>query len=162
MDGLLFDTETLYHEAIMAVATECGHEMTLVLFQRMLRGVWQNNRTLLLDHYGATFPVDAFRTAWIRHFDLIAETRLASKPGASELLDTLDELRLPKAIATSSSPHSVEHHLAAHKLTGRFDAIVAHGDYALNGIRSASSAAMMTLMVPDLLAPTDEIRALYR
>jgi beta-phosphoglucomutase-like phosphatase (HAD superfamily) len=27
-----------------------------------------------------------------------------------------------------------------------------------NGIRSASSAGMMTIMVPDLLEPTDEIR----
>jgi beta-phosphoglucomutase-like phosphatase (HAD superfamily) len=29
-----------------------------------------------------------------------------------------------------------------------------------NGVRSASSAGMMTIMVPDLLAPTDEIRGL--
>jgi beta-phosphoglucomutase-like phosphatase (HAD superfamily) len=69
----------------------------------------------------------------------------------------------------------------------RFDAIVAHGDYergkpapdpvlkaderlgvgpllclaledSHNGIRSASSAGMMTIMVPVLLEPTDEIR----
>jgi beta-phosphoglucomutase-like phosphatase (HAD superfamily) len=29
-----------------------------------------------------------------------------------------------------------------------------------NGVRSASSAGMMTIMVPDLLPPTDEIRGL--
>jgi beta-phosphoglucomutase-like phosphatase (HAD superfamily) len=29
-----------------------------------------------------------------------------------------------------------------------------------NGIRSASSAGMMTIMIPDLLEPTDEIREL--
>ena len=29
-----------------------------------------------------------------------------------------------------------------------------------NGVRSAYSASMMTVMVPDLLEPTDEIRAL--
>ncbi len=29
-----------------------------------------------------------------------------------------------------------------------------------NGVRSASSAGMMTMMVPDLLEPTDEIRGL--
>jgi beta-phosphoglucomutase-like phosphatase (HAD superfamily) len=29
-----------------------------------------------------------------------------------------------------------------------------------NGIRSASSAGMMTIMVPDLLEPTEEIRGL--
>jgi beta-phosphoglucomutase-like phosphatase (HAD superfamily) len=31
---------------------------------------------------------------------------------------------------------------------------------SFNGIRSASSAGMMTVMVPDLLEPTDEIRSL--
>ena len=29
-----------------------------------------------------------------------------------------------------------------------------------NGVRSASAAGMMTVMVPDLLEPTDEMRAL--
>jgi beta-phosphoglucomutase-like phosphatase (HAD superfamily) len=71
----------------------------------------------------------------------------------------------------------------------RFDTIVGRGDYdsgkpapdpflkaaellgvgprhclaledSFNGIRSAASAGMMTVMVPDLLEPTDEIRGL--
>jgi HAD superfamily hydrolase (TIGR01509 family) len=120
---------------------------------------------------------------------VIAETRLALKPGAVELLDTLDELRLPRAIATSSAHRTVQHHLAAHDLAGRFDAIVGAGDYAFgkpapdpylraaerlgvepasclaledshNGVRSASTAGMMTIMVPDLLEPTEEVRRL--
>lgn len=189
MDGLLFDTERLYREAIMAAAVEGGHDMTADLFGRMLGGVWQSNRAILLGHYGAGFPVDAFRSAWMRHFDLMAETRLALKPGALELLITLDELELPRAIATSSFHHAAEHHLAACNLMGRFHAIVAYGDYAtskpapdpylkaaerpgveprfclaledsFNGIRSASAAGMMAVMVPDLLEPTEAIRAL--
>ncbi len=189
MDGLLFDTEALYQESILVAAADGGHEMTLALFRRMLGCPWHVNRDLLLDHYGAAFPVDDFRSAWHRHFDVMAATRLSLKPGAVELLDTLDELRLPRAIATSSARHSVQHHLAAHDLAARFHEIVAHGDYAAgkpapdpflkaaerlgveprfclaledshNGVRSASSAGMMTIMVPDLLEPTDEIRGL--
>ena len=116
--------------------------------------------------------------AWVGHFWLIAETRLALKPGAVELLDTLDALRMPRAIATSSSHRTVQRHLATHDLTGRFDAIVGHGDYPAgkpapdpflkaaerlavepplclaledshNGVRSAAAAGMMTVMVPD-------------
>ena len=30
-----------------------------------------------------------------------------------------------------------------------------------NGVRSASDAGCVTVMVPDLMQPTDEIRALY-
>jgi HAD superfamily hydrolase (TIGR01509 family) len=189
MDGLLFDTEALYEEAILAAAKAAGFDIRPALFRRMLGGAWLENRALLLDHYGDAFPVDDLHKAWMRHFDRLVETRLTLKSGATELLDTLDALRLPRAIATSSFHHDVQHHLAAHDLVGRFDVVVAHGDYAaskpapdpfvmaaqrlgvdsrlclaledsFNGVRSASSAGMMTVMVPDLLEPTDEIRSL--
>jgi HAD superfamily hydrolase (TIGR01509 family) len=96
---------------------------------------------------------------------------------------------LKRAIATSSMAQTAHHHLAAFDLGRRFDTIVAQGDtvrgkpapdpYILaaerlgadpafclaledshNGVRSAASAGMMTVMVPDLLPPIDEIRAL--
>jgi beta-phosphoglucomutase-like phosphatase (HAD superfamily) len=44
---------------------------------------------------------------WVRHFEVIAATRLTIKPGAIELLDTLDDLGLPRAIATSSARETV-------------------------------------------------------
>jgi HAD superfamily hydrolase (TIGR01509 family) len=115
---------------------------------------------------------------------------LIVKPGAREVLDELDRLRILRAIATSSSHRTVERHLTDHGLTGRFQAVVGHGDYvngkpapdpflkaaellgvaperclaledAHNGVRSAA-AGMMTIMVPDLLEPTDEMRHLCR
>ena len=189
MDGLLFDTETLYQEAALAAAAEGGHDATSGIFSRTIGLPWPQSRSLLLGHFGDAFPADEFVAAWVRHFDLIASTRLSLKPGAIELLDTLDNLRLPRAIATSSALHTVYHHLTAHNLVGRFHEIVGHGDYTAgkpapdpflkaaerlgveprlclaledshNGVRSASSAGMMTIMVPDLLEPTDEIRGL--
>jgi beta-phosphoglucomutase-like phosphatase (HAD superfamily) len=36
MDGLLFDTETLYQEAILLAATEGGHEVRVEVFKRMV------------------------------------------------------------------------------------------------------------------------------
>jgi HAD superfamily hydrolase (TIGR01509 family) len=189
MDGLLFDTETLYQEAILVAAAEGGHEVAVDVFNRMVGVPWAQSRSMLLSHFGEDFPVDDFQEAWVRHFWVIAETRLELKPGALELLDTLDQFRLPRAIATSSSRRTVERHLTAHNLIGRFAQIVGHGDYergkpapdpflkaaerlrvepqlclaledSHNGVRSASSAGMMTIMVPDLLEPTDEIRGL--
>lgn len=35
----------------------------------------------------------SFQAAWFRHFWVIAETRLAVKPGALELLDTPDKFK---------------------------------------------------------------------
>ena len=189
MDGLLFDTEGLYQEASVIAAAEGGHDVTSGIFSHTIGLPWPQTRSLLIDHFGDAFPADEFISAWVRHFDLMASTRLSLKPGAIELLDALDDLRLPRAIATSSAHHTVTHHLTIHNLVGRFHEIVGHGDYAsgkpapdpflraaerlgveprlclaledsYNGVRSASSAGMMTIMVPDLLEPTDEIRDL--
>jgi HAD superfamily hydrolase (TIGR01509 family) len=189
MDGLLFDTETLSQEAILLAAAEGGHEVAVDIFNRTIGASWAQSRAVLLSHFGKAFPVDEFQEAWVRHFWVIAETRLALKAGALELLDTLDQFGLPRAIATSSSRRTVERHLTARNLMERFQEIVGQGDYergkpapdpflkaaerlgvepglclaledSHNGIRSASSAGMMTIMVPDLLEPTDEIRGL--
>ena len=65
----------------------------------------------------------------VRHFWPIAENTLALKPGALELLEILDQFRLPRAIATSSSRTTVERHLTSHSLTDRFDEIICSGDY---------------------------------
>ena len=189
LDGLLFDTESLYQEAIMAAADDVGQEMTPAIFHSMIGRPWLLTRAFLVEHYGSSFPVDEFRAAWNRHFDVIVKTRLALKPGVLELLDALDTLGLPRGIATSSSHKTVQHHLGAHDLGDRFHHIVASGDYAAgkpapdpyllaaerlgvephlcvaledshNGVRSAAAAGMMTSMVPALLEATDEIRGL--
>jgi beta-phosphoglucomutase-like phosphatase (HAD superfamily) len=106
-----------------------------------------------------------------------------------ELLDLLDETGVPRAICTSSRRENVERHLAPMGLLARFQAVVAAGDYARgkphpdpflaaaaclevepasclaledshNGVRAAAAAGMMTVMVPDLLPATPEMRAL--
>lgn len=189
LDGLLFDTEQLYQDAIMAAAVELGHDMTPAIFRTMIGRPLAQTRAFLLEQYGSTFPVEELLTTWHRHFAVIVETRLAVKPGVLELLDALDTLALPRGIATSSSHKTVQHHLGAHGLGSRFHHIVASGDYAAgkpapdpyllaakrlnvdpalcvaledshNGVRSAAAAGMMTIMVPDLLEATDEIRGL--
>jgi HAD superfamily hydrolase (TIGR01509 family) len=96
-----------------------------------------------------------------------------------------------RAICTSSGRAEVEHNLALLGSAHRFHAVVAAGDYAQgkpasdpflrvaevlgvapedrlafedfhNGVRSAATAGMRTVMVPDLLPATDEIRPLCR
>lgn len=189
MDGLIFDTETLYQEAFLVAATVGGHDLPTAVIQRTIGVPWVQSRLLLLEEMGPDFPVDKYFTQVIGHFELLAATQLRLKPGVVELLDLLDQLDIPRCIATSSAHSTVQSHLSAHGLVDRFPAVVGHGDYAAskpapdpfltaakrlgvdpalclaledsyNGIRSASAAGMMTLMVPDLLGPTREIRSL--
>src|SRR6266542_4099709 len=82
MDGLLFDTESIYE--LRAVAG--------------------------------------------RIFNELAEADLPVKPGVRELLDLLDVLGLPRAIATSSSRATVRRHLETHGMVDRFHHVMAHDD----------------------------------
>lgn len=147
---------------------------------------WEVNRQQLLAHFGPDFPVDEFGEQARAHYSTMSDTSLKLKPGVTELLNLLDTLGLPRAIATSSKHDTVQHHLAAHGLLAQFQTVVAQGDYAASkpspdpylvaakrigvdpascmaledsfaGVQSASSAGMTTIMVPDLLLPTDEI-----
>ena len=189
MDGVLFDTETLYERAALAAAREVGIAMTSEFFRSTVGSPWPVVRQQLLDHYGPDLAVDELSEISRGIFRQLADTQEILKPGVLELLDLLDELGLPRAVATSSSRPTVEHHLQRHGLAGRFRGIAAHGDYARHkphpdpflkaaeilgvapqsclaiedshhGVRSASEAGMMTVMVPDLLPATDEIWAL--
>ena len=63
MDGLLFDTETLYQEAIHLAAAEAGHEVRPGFFDRTLGLPWAQSRALLLSHFGEAFAVDEFQAA---------------------------------------------------------------------------------------------------
>ncbi len=124
----------------------------------------------------------------MRHHECM-KASLALKAGVVELLDRLDELRLPRAICTSSDHAAVEHNLGLHALLGRFDAVIALGDYAESkpspdpylraaevlgvapadclaledshaGVRAAVAAGMRTVMVPDLLPATEDVRGM--
>ncbi|MGO8316040.1 HAD family hydrolase [Rhizobium johnstonii] len=189
MDGLIFDTEALYQQAFLAASSARGHNLPITLIQSTIGVPWVQSRLLFLEQMGSDFPVDQYGEAVTDHFTLLATDQLRLKPGVIELLDVLDQLKLPRCIATSSSHSTVQSHLSAHGLAGRFDAVIAHGDYAaskpspdpfltaakrlsvepalclaledsFNGVRSASAAGMMTFMVPDLLSPTPEIHSL--
>jgi len=119
LDGLLFDTEQLYQDAILAAAVELGHDMTPAIFRTMIGRPLAQTRSFLLQQYGQAFPVEELLAAWHRHFAVIVETHLALKPGVLELLDALDSLALPRGIATSSSHKTVQHHLGAHGSGGQ-------------------------------------------
>jgi HAD superfamily hydrolase (TIGR01509 family) len=187
MDGLLVDTEALYRDALLRQADSIGVHLPDGVFLQMI-GTTDSGR-ILRGHFGPDFDVENFDKGWMAQFHAAAEAGVALKTGVVELLDFLEAERIPCAVCTSSPRSEVDGNLGPHGIRNRFHAVVARGDYARskpfpdpflkaaevlgvdpahclaledshNGIRAAHAAGMMTVMVPDLLEPTEEMHAL--
>ncbi len=62
MDGLLFDTEAIAREAMIATALRLGFEMPEQVFLAMVGLPADASRALLLNHYGESFDIDTYWT----------------------------------------------------------------------------------------------------
>ena len=189
MDGLLVDTETVIYRAMRQASEGIGAELPLAVFQRMVGLQDAASDLIVVEHFGEGFDLDAWSNSVRAHAHVAQAAGVALKAGVIEILDYVGAAGLPCAIATSSSRASVDRHLGHHGLLERFDALVTrdvqtrgkpHPEPYLkaaellgvaaadclaledshNGVRSASSAGMMTIMVPDMLDPTQEMQNL--
>ncbi|WP_029603482.1 HAD family hydrolase [Kozakia baliensis] len=188
MDGLLLDSETLAMEALVDAARDLNYDMPLSFCRRMIGVPADGCRKLVQESYGEDFPLNDFFERQEVHLRNYVDTgRLVLKTGVTPLLDLLDKMKLPRAIATSSSRYRTMHHLKLVGLDQRFDAIVTRDDVAQgkpnpepyltaakkigvepdyclaledshSGARAAHAAGIRVIVVPDLLDPTDEIR----
>ena len=189
MDGLLIDSETMFRDVMMEVSRRRGVHLPLEVFLRMVGLQQDGSRQVALDHFGPDFDYASWtEEAWgLAHARI--EVGVALKTGVIELLDFLEARNIPRAVATSSGHVNVQRQLGPKGILPRFQAIVAAGDYARskpnpdpfltaaerlgvrpeaclaledshNGVRAAHAAGMMTIMVPDLLEATEEMRIL--
>lgn len=190
MDGVIFDTEILYKKYNFKVAKEQGLLYTNALHEQLYGVNAEKCKMILENHYGPEFDYALFsQTVHCQVFDHMETNGIGLKEGVLELLDFLEQNHYPKAIASSSNVAIIQHHLALSGLEGRFDSIIggnmvknskpapdifitaAHAlevspqacaafEDSFNGVRSASSAGCITVMVPDMQQPTEEIRKL--
>lgn len=188
MDGLLLDTEPIYRFAWQRAAGDFGETIDDRVYFRLIGRSTRDAEGVLAELFGAAFPMAEFRDRWLAHWRAeVARRGIPRKPGLDETLATVEELGLPKVIATSTGAGDARFTLERSGLDGRFDGVVTgdsveHGKPAPDiflaaarlagveagrcvafedsdaGVLAAAAAGMVTVMVPDMKPPSDEAR----
>lgn len=187
MDGVILDSEKLYVRFWCEAGRFYGFPMEkkhALSIRSMARPLASEK---LKGIFGDSFDYDAVRRKRVELMDKYVEQNgIEAKPGAKELLVYLKKNGYKVALATATAPERSEKYLKAHDLYKYFDVTVSASmvnigkpapdiyikaaemlslspqscvalEDSPNGIKSASSAGCVTVMVPDLDKPSDDI-----
>ena len=183
MDGLVVDTEKLYSRFWREACAFYGHTMTYEQSLQMRGLGGQAGENKLHGFFGKDADYMTLRNKRIELMDaFVDEHGVELKPGIFELMDFLEENRIPAAITSSSPIPRIRKFLAPYGLDSRFAALCSGRDVpkgkpapdiylagarALNlppehclaledapaGIESAFRAGCLPVMIPDLDPP---------
>ena len=134
MDGVLVDSEPLFHDAINRLLTQEGAEpVSAAENQEALLGTTIEETWRRLKRSRALpLPVETYMGRYDGMVREMMMQELAPQPGVRELIGVCRERGLPLAVASSSRHSWVDLKLAAIGLTGAFDLVVG-GDDVING-----------------------------
>lgn len=187
MDGLMFDTERLAIEAWQYAGRVCECNIPESLIIQTIGQNVHDTRHLFEMTLGTSLDFDRARALRVQYADdFIEQKGVPFKNGLVELLDKLEQYKLPKAIATSTERIRAEKVLKKAQLLTRFNTII-YGDEVLqgkpapdiflltakrlrvntnqclvledseNGIQAAANANMNPWMIPDIKPPSAEM-----
>jgi HAD superfamily hydrolase (TIGR01509 family) len=187
MDGLLVDSEPLYKQAWQQAASDLGFDFSDDVYFKLLGLPEKAAEAAVVDVFGESFSLLAFRDRWKRIWSDLAEGGdLQSKAGAHDLLRTLRAAGIPIGLATSSEREYAVLSLERTALIEYFDPILTAEDvergkpapdlYRLAasrigvstdrclvledspaGVEAGLAAGMAVIIVPDLLDPPVEL-----
>lgn len=187
MDGLLLDTEKLLVKFWVKAANEYGYPMTReqALSLRSLHRSFAI--PLLKGLFGEEFDyikVRARRMELMREY--LAQNPLELKSGAVELLEFLRGRKIPAAVCTATDYDRAAEYLKKAGIFDYFDRIICAAmvekgkpmpdiylyaaqqlglnpcecmalEDSPNGVKSAAAAGFVTVMIPDLTEPDEEL-----
>lgn len=186
MDGLLFDTETVWQKMWHETARERGIELS-DRFKYEITGTSGEYMLEIVKRHFCTENAEEIVKECRKKVHEETQRCVEMKTGVREILKYLKDSGFLIAVASSSSREQILHNLELGKIKNYFDAIVSgvellHGkpapdiflkaaeqikcrpedcyvfEDAYNGVKAGYAAGCRTIMVPDLLEPTDEIR----
>lgn len=102
MDGLMFDTEPLYHRAADTLLARHGHRYEDAVRRQMMGQPGPKAIQIMVDYYGLTDSWEEVLAESDAIFSSYLATELRPLPGLYELLELFDTLALPYGVATSS------------------------------------------------------------
>lgn len=190
MDGVILDSESLVVECWYTIAERHQIPDMDQVCRACIGTSETKYREIMLEWYGGDFPYEEYRAEMSELFQKrFFEDSIPMKPGVNELLEYLKNQNIKIALASSTKEAIVRHELQSAGILSYFQKIIC-GDmvqkskpepdiylkacqalgiapeeaYAIedscNGIRSASSAGLRTVMVPDMIKPTAEMEEL--
>jgi len=130
LDGLLVNTEELYQHVGTELLRRRGRPFEPELLDRMMGRPQSVSLAIMIEWHGLddTIPGLARETGEI--FRSLLDTRLATMPGAVELIDALDARGIPRGVATSSGPDFAHDVLGRVGLLDRFAFVLTCDDVA--------------------------------
>ncbi len=188
MDGVIFDSERLVLESWKQIAEKYGIQNVEEVLIKCIGVNAVITRDIFLEYYGKDFPYDMYKTECSSLFHTWCKTKgLPIKKGVTELLKYLNDSGYKVGLASSTRYEIVKEELEEagllpyfHNLTGGDmlkkskpepdiflmaceslsvkpeEAIGIEDSY--NGIRALSRAGMLPVMVPDMIAPDEEMK----
>lgn len=187
MDGLLFDTERIFRDSWTEMATQFG-QIPQPDFPAAVAGTsGAGMREVIRQYYPEVDPF-AFQEGCISHTADILKRGIPEKPGMREILDFFKAQNVKMAIASSSRRGMIRRNLRCADIETYFDVVVSGEDVSqgkpkpdifflaaqeldcdpkdcyvfedgINGVRAGIAAGCVTIMIPDLFEPTEDIRS---
>ena len=190
MDGLMFDTERIWATLWKPALAELGLPYKEGLDEAARGTAGDSMRAVLRRFYGPDCDADRIIEALHEQGVIAFQAPPPKKPGLDELLAWLEQRHIPMVVASSSRMASIRHHLDSWGLTHYFKAVISGEQFvsskpdpeifyraaemlgtapehtlvledSYNGVRAGAAGGFVTVMVPDLAQPDDEMRRLY-
>lgn len=188
MDGVLFDTERLYQETWKEIAGE-RHVILGDSFLMAISGTNGICMKQVIEKYYQVSDGSAIMQECMERMKKKLEEHVPVKKGVYEILEYFHRLGMRIAVASSSSTMQIEANLSKSGIRDYFCEIVSGAEVEYgkpspdifllaaqkiccrpeeclvfedseNGVKAGHLAGCFTIMIPDLIEPSDEIRPL--